>query len=252
MAEPVRKPDVREQFGVAVNTSALSMKASYEMPLDRIAAMGAAAAEVACGADLQRLSLAAMQVDVYRRSASMADLMSYPGTPDERDVIAAELGPMVWHIRYGRQHELLLKAVRLYARWLESRRLFDGVALQVRERFAARVMHEWLSDKCVICGGSGQLEITESGNLVRSRGRGQRNARFTQCRTKGNFGCQGTGRATASHTERARWMEFSIAEYDAGRWSQRFNAGLTWIEHRIAGRIKRPLTLQLERRRKHP
>jgi hypothetical protein len=122
----------------------------------------------------------------------------------------------------------------------------------VRVRFAGRVMHEWLSDKCVICGGSGQLEITESGNLVRSRGRGVRNARFTQCRTKGNTGCQGTGRATASHTERVRWMEMTIEQYDEGRWSQRFNAGLTWIEHRIAGRVKRPLTLQLERRTKRP
>jgi hypothetical protein len=251
MAEAVRKPDVREQFGSAVNTSALTIADGYETPLERVAAMGAAAAAIASGADRQGLPLAAMQLDVYRRSVPMADLMLDPGTPDERDMIVGELGPMVWHIRYGRQHGFIPQAIRLYARWLQASRLFQGVALPVLERFSARILHEWLSDRCVVCGGSGQLEITAAGNLVRSRGRGQRNARFTACRTRGGAdGCHGTGRAVASHTERAKWLDLGIEKYDEERWAQRFNAALIWIEHRIAGRMKRPLTLQLGRRTK--
>jgi hypothetical protein len=252
MANRNKAPDVIELVGCAVNSSALTFADNHERPLDRVAALGAAAAHVACGADLQGLTLAAAQEDVYRASAPMADLLLDPGTPDERDAIVGELGPMVIRIRYGRQHELTLKAIRLYSRWLRTSRLFSDLELALLERFAARVLHEWVSDRCVVCGGSGHLEITEAGNLVRARGRGQRNARFTPCRTKTGIGCQGTGRAIPSHRERARWLELSIAQYDEGRWQQRFNVGHAWLEHRIAHRLKRPLTAQLERSTKRP
>jgi hypothetical protein len=144
------------------------------------------------------------------------------------------------------------QAIVLYADWLVQRRLFADLAERrmLLERFSARVLHEWLSDRCVICGGSGQLEITSTGALVRARGRGQRNARFTACRTKSGTGCHGTGRAFPSHTARARWLELTHVEYDEQRWGQRFNAAITWLEHRIAGRLRRPLTRQLERRTK--
>jgi hypothetical protein len=244
------KPDVLELLGMAFNASSLELTPGHERPLDRVAALGAAAAEVACGADLKNLPLAAMQEDVYRRSAPMEDLMLEPGTPDERDVLAAELGQLFCHIRFGGHYKLLPRSIPLFARWLRTRRAFEAIDEKRIARFASRLLHEWLSDRCIVCGGSGRLEITAAGNLVKANGRGQRNARFTACRSKSGDGCMGTGRASISHQARASWLELSRADYDAERWSQKFTAALTWIELLIVGRIKRPLTAQLERRKR--
>jgi hypothetical protein len=243
------KPDIRELVGIAVNTSAL-VATREEGALDRVGALGAAALEISCGADLANLPVAAMALDVYQRSADMRDLMLDPGTPDERDQVVGELAPMLWHIREGKHERLVVLAIPLLARWFSGRRLLasvDGVLLQ---RFAGRVVHEWLSDRCVICGGTGRLELTSAGALIRPRGNMQRNARFTTCRTRGGGGCNGTGRAQPSHTERVRWLGVDRATYDAERWPQRFNAGQTWVKFLIHGRLHRPLTGQLERRRK--
>jgi len=248
MAEIATKPCIAELVGIAVNTSALTLREGHEAALDRIAALGAAAAEVALGADLAGLTLCAAQAEVYRQSASMADLLLDPGTPDERDVLAAELGPHLWHIREGAQHGLVPQAIRLFARWLRHRRLFAAftdVDQPKLERFAARVLHEWLSDKCIACGGSGKLERSRGGAWIRPRGSMQRNATFRPC-----TGCQGSGRAVASHGERARWLELTMAQYETDRWPQRFNAAAMWLTTLIHGRMKRPLTNQLERRKR--
>jgi hypothetical protein len=240
------KPDVLELLGVAVNASSLVLDERQERPLDRIAALGAAAAEIAAGADLKRLPLAAVQLDVYRASASMADLMLDPGTPDERDQLAAELGQLACHMRFGGQVELAKRAIPLFARWLKTRRLFADVdSARSLLLFAARVLDEWLSDKCLRCGGSGKLERSGSGSWIRPRGTGQRNATFRPCNA-----CDGCGRAAISHTARATWLEISREDYEAARWPQRFNAATTWLELLIVGRVKRALTLQLERRTK--
>lgn len=248
MAEPPVKPDLCELLGIAVNTSALELHATQERALDRIAALGVAAAEVACGADLQGLPLAAVQHDVYFASASMRDLMLDPGTPDARDVLAGELGPILWHIRYGGQHDQVRRAIPLFARWLQHRRLFREIQapdqLQFLERFSGRTLHEWLSDRCVACGGSGKLERTRSGAWIRPRGAMQRNATFRPC-----TGCHGNGRARPSATDRLRWLGISRDRYEADGWAQRFNAALGLLQL-IAARFKRPLTAQLERRKK--
>jgi hypothetical protein len=241
----VLKASVFEQVGIAVNASSLEMDPLAERALERVAALGAAAAEVAIGADIAGLTLAAMQVDVYRTSAPMADLLIDPGTPDVRDQVAGELGPMLLHIREGCQHGLVPSAVVLFARWLSHRRLFAGVDGPRLERFSTRVLHEWLSDKCIACGGSGKLERSRGGAWIRPRGSMQRNATFRPC-----MPCQGSGRAMASHGERARWLRLSMETYDAERWSQKFNAATTWLTTLIHGRMKRPLTNQLERRKK--
>jgi hypothetical protein len=248
MAE-VLKADVFELVGMACNASTLRMREGHEGALDRIAALGAAAAEIAIGADLAGLPLAAAQADVYRASAPMADLLLDPGTPDERDRLAAELGQNVMHIRYGGQDSLLPSAIRTFARWLAHRRLFAELAAGEHQdrltRFSARVLHEWLSDVCIACGGSGKHERTRGGSWVRPRGSMQRNATFRPCTA-----CQGSGRASPSHGERARWLGLTNEIYDAERWPQRFNAALHWLKLMIVGRMKRPLTNQLERRRK--
>lgn len=248
MAIAEKKPDIRELVGVAVNTSAL-VTTRGEGALDRIAAMGAAALEISLGADLANLPIAAMEGAVYRRSADMRDVMLDPGTPDERDQVIGELAPMLWHIRYGGQHGMLAQSIMLYTRWLSGRRQFASVETAILSRFAARILHEWLSDKCVVCGGSGRLEKTRTGDLIRGTGRMARNAVFVPCRTK-RGGCSGTGRSKPSPVERARWLGLDRATYDAQRWDQRFGAGQSMLKSLIVRRLHRPLTGQLERRKK--
>lgn len=247
MAASEKKPDIRELVGIAVNTSALDSSETHERAVDRIAALGAASLEVSLGADVARLPIAAMAGEVYRRSADMRDVMLDPGTPDERDQIAGELAPLLWHVRYGAQYSLLPAAVRLFARWLRMRAMFAGFVTEahflVLQRFSACVLHEWLSDRCIACGGSGKLERTRAGGWIRPRGSMQRNATFRPC-----AGCGGSGKARPSHGERARWLEIPLSWYESERWHQRFNAASTWLHQFHARRLERPLTAQLERR----
>src|SRR6202022_2396813 len=93
------KADIREQVGIAVNTSALVTR-SGETDLDRVAALGAAACEVSLGADLAGVPIAAAAAEVYRRSTDMRDVMLDPGDINPKDRLAGELGPLLWHIRY--------------------------------------------------------------------------------------------------------------------------------------------------------
>lgn len=245
MATESVKAGICELVGIAVNSSTLTLH-GHESALDRIAAVGAAAAEVSLGADLAGLTIAAAQPSVHRDSTPMADLLLDPGTPDLRDQLAGELGPMLLHIREGAQLGLVPSATILFARWLRSRRMFETFADQVKlERFSARVLHEWLSDRCVACGGSGKLERTRAGGWIRPRGSMQRNATFRPC-----TGCEGSGRARASHGERARWLDLKMAQYDSERWSQKFVIATTWLSSLIHGRMTRPLTRQLERGKK--
>lgn len=231
MAVIDEKPDIRELVGVAVNTSVLTLEPGHEGPLDRVAALGAASLAVSTAADRDNVTIAGSRHQVYGD-----DL-------DVRDVLVAELGPMLWHLRYGGQYGQIPKAVPLYARWLSGRRIFDSITdAALIERFAARVLHEWLSDRCVACGGSGKLERTKGGSWIRPRGSMQRNAVFRVCGA-----CNGTRRAMPSHTERVRWLGLELTVYESERWGQRFNAALAWLSV-IAARMHRPLTAQLERR----
>ncbi len=252
MAEAL-KADLFEQLGTAFNASALDLHPTHERAVERIAALGASAAEVASGADLQGLTLAAVQGDVYRASMSMRDLMLDPGTPDARDVIAGELGPKLLHILHGGQAGLVPSAIPLLAQWLRHRRLFSAFTLEQQpllERFAGCVLQELTSHTCPVCGGSGRLELSGNGTPIRALGRGQRNARFVLCRTKKGAGCGGSGRARPSPVARARWLGITLKAYDEDDWAQRFSASLAWVQYLIIGRLKRPLTAQLERRKK--
>jgi hypothetical protein len=40
-------------------------------------------------------------------------------------------------------------------------------------------------------------------------------------------------------------------EYDAGRWGAAINAAIAWLTKLLANRLNRPLTVQLERRKKY-
>lgn len=249
MSRERRKPDLRELVGVAVNTSALVFEPGYERALDRVAALGGAAARISTGADRAGLPRAAMEVETYRRSADMRLLMSKPGTPDERDQIAGELCPLLLHLREGGQLDCLPKAIQLFARWMRYRRTFadfdTDAHLVLLERFASRVMHEWLGDRCQRCGGTGKQERSRGGQWIRPRGSMQRNATFRACDI-----CHGSGRARPSNGERARWLEISLEWYESERWEQRYTAAQLWLKRILNNRLQRPLTAELERRTK--
>jgi hypothetical protein len=233
MGEVARKPDLREQVGVSVNASSLQSR-SYETPLDRVAAVGAAALDLQLGATAKGAPIAAVRDNIV--------------SPQDR--IAAELITELWHIRYGAQFDLVPQAVTHFAQWMLYRGRFDSLEPEARAamlpKLAARALHEWLSDRCPACGGSGKEERTREGRIVRPRGSMQRNATFIICRS-----CQGTRRRSACHIERARCLGITREDYDAGRWGATVNAAIAWLTKLLANRLNRPLTVQLERRKKY-
>lgn len=234
MGEPTRKPDIRELVGVAVNTSALTLKAGHELALDRVAAVGAAALAVQLGADREDVPICAARPLVYGVAL------------DPRDVLASELIPMLWHIRYGAQFDLVPKAVALFAEWIAYRPAFaEHQDVGLRRSFAVRVMHEWLSDRCTACAGSKRQQRSRSGAWIRPLGSMQRNATFRPCTA-----CCGSGRAPVRHPERMKTLGLTRAEYDAQHWAQRFTAALGWLNQMLPSRLVRVLTAELERRKR--
>lgn len=236
------RPDIREQLGVSFSASTLRMNGSEpgsETHLQRIAALGAAALHVAHGADL--------------RGEPIATVINAPRhEPNPQDVLNAELGRELYHIRHGGQHERLGQAVELFSQWLVFRARIQ-VALSKRDltpsewplflrQFSQRTLHEWLSDRCIACGGTGKLERSPTGAWIKPRGAMQRNATFRVCTT-----CEGSRRQPASHGDRARSVGLTPAQYDAERWDVHFGAALIWLTKLIERRLKKPLTVQLER-----
>lgn len=235
-----RKPDVREQVGRAVNSSHLVIRVRSEGDLDRVAALGAATLAVQLGAD-RRHAGSISSAAAAQGSASPAVIA--------KDRLAGELGALLWHIRFGRQHGHVPMAITLFAHWMMDRPQFaevqpDDARRLLLAQFAQVALHEWLSDRCVACGGSGKLERTSLG-LIRPRGSMQRNARFAPCR-----GCGGNGKARPNHKVRAR--AFGIAKncYFDQHWPARFIMAERWLSHALASRLVRPLTMQLERRKR--
>lgn len=238
MSALARKPCIRELIGTAVNASRLEVRAGHESPLERIAALGAAGLAVRYGADIEDVPIAAAKPLVY-------------GTePDPRDVLAGDLVPMLFHIRYGDQHGMVPKAIELFARWIAYRPAFaqyQGEAQRLLGSFAERVLHEWLSDRCTSCGGSGKHQRSQSGKWLKPWGSMQRNATFRPCGA-----CNGSRRATVRHPERMRALGLTREQYEEQRWPQRFNAALWWLGKLLPQRIIRALTAELERRKRQP
>lgn len=237
MSELARKRCIRELVGIAVNTSSLESEEGHERAVERIAALGAAALAVRLGADVQGVPIAGARALVY-------------GTElDPRDVLAGELVPVLWHIRYGRQFDLVPQAVHLFALWIAHRPAFTEYAgdehAGLRRLFSERAMHEWLSDRCVSCGGSGKHQRSPTGRWIRPSGSMQRNATYRPCDA-----CNGTRRSPVRHPERVKALGLTRAQYDDGRWPQRFTAALGWLNEFLPQRIVRSLTTQLERRKR--
>lgn len=238
---------LEESVGVAVNSSSLRIEArapGAETNLLRVAALGAAVLHVQHGAD---------RLGHRGRGVPVAQVVNSPGhEPKPIDQVAGELAGVLYHLRYGGQHELVGQAIILFAAYIGMRRRFGpdgmlaslepGARAQLLCRFAERSLHEWLSDRCIACGGSGKLERTESGSWVRPRGMMKRNAQFRVCAS-----CHGSRRAVPSHTERRKHLQLTLAQYEAQGWAQHFSASFTWLSSGHVGRLGRPLRVQLER-----
>lgn len=254
MTDQEGRRDLREQYGSAVNACALTLSEHRDTPLLLVAAMGAAAARIASGADRQNLPIASMQPEALERGrdvsqVDMRRLMLHPPArvgQDPRDLIASKLGPNLWHIVEGGQMELVPLVIEQFAEWLTYRHTFAAFTTpdQVRQlrAFSMRAMHELLSPRCVACGGTGKQERTRDGTPVRPRGSMQRNAVFVTC-----GGCGGTGQARPSDGERARALGVTMALYDRDGWPRRFVAANGWLKKIFAQRVRSPLTAELER-----
>jgi len=226
------RPDLRELLGVSVNASSLrsvARRPGGETALDRIGALGMATLAVRLRADREDVPVAANRDYVAER----------------QDVVAGELSALLWHIRYGGQHAMVSQAVAFFAEWMTWRQRTVEIDRALLVPFAERVMHEWLSDRCIACGGSGKLERTRSGSWIRPRGSMQRNATFRVCTA-----CHGSRRQATSHPARMKILGLTREQYEKRRWPQHFNAALIWLNEKLIARVHRPLTAELERRKR--
>lgn len=241
MSSKAERRTIQEHIGRAVNANTLRTEGrapGAETALLQVAAFGAAQLHVHHGAD--------------RRHQPIATVVSTPGhVPDEQDVLVSELSGLLWHIRYGGQHGFVPRATLLFALWMSHRGRFGAMVAEERapllHRLSVQAMHEWLSDRCIACGGSGKLERSASGSWIRPRGSMQRNATFRTCP-----GCDGSRRQAVSHTRRAVALGIDRKRYDDERWDAHCKAALTWLDKQLAKRPNRPLAAQLERTNAKP
>lgn len=228
-----------EQIGSAINSSHLEHNPRHETSIDLVGALGAAANAVSRGADIEDVQIGASRSVVYASGL------------DPRDVLAGELGPLLWHIRFGGQHGQVPRAIALFGQWMLHRAIIakanPPIPAEQLRAFAARVLHEWLSDRCQACAGSGKQERTAQGRWVRPLGRGIRNAQLRGCRI-----CGGNGRALPRHAERWRQLGITRDVYEGQRWERLFTMAHTWLQSSNLGRLMRPLTAELERRIRRP
>lgn len=239
---------LQELVGISVNSSSLRIEARApggETSLLRVAGLGAAVLHVQHGAD---------RAGPHGRGGPVAEVLAENGHVQQaQDVLVGELGSDLMHIREGRQFELLPQAITRFAAWCTYRRQFLDVGrfpdrmrlASLLPRYAERTMHEWLSDRCVACGGSGKLERVDGGSWVKPLGRMKRNAVLRVCTS-----CHGSRRQMPSHTARRVALGIEIKAYEYEGWGQHFNAGLSWLTNVMHKRLNRPLTVQLERSKK--
>jgi len=216
-------PGIQEQVGAAVNASVLTFKEGHERPLDRIAALGGAARVIAMDLDNERIP-----------------------NPVEVDRLAARLAPLLWRLKFGGDaaRETAIDAVRCFSGWMERQRYWrndrGNVSGQQLQFFAARVIREWLADKCAACGGTGLQELLRNGMTRRPRRFGDPEVRHVRCRA-----CHGSAAACVHANARAQALEISFSDYKA-HWPRRFDLAASWLRG-IANRLKRPLQSELER-----
>ncbi len=227
--KPGARPGVDEQLGVAWNTSSLTTELGHDWALQRVAAVGGACAVIAENAD--------------GPGCESSDEQDVPRSVD-RDRIEARLAPLLWRLKFASDATPLtaLDAVHLFVQWmaLQSywRRHRAHVEDAVLRLFAARVLYEWLADRCPACGGTGVQELLRGGATRRPRAFGDPNVRHVTCR-----GCGGSRRPRYRSGERAQALGISLALFEA-HWPRRFAMATSWLAS-IARRLKKPLHAQL-------
>lgn len=222
------KPGLMEMYAVAVQSSRLVLREKGEQHLDRVGAMGMAAAAIALGDQDARLPVASVRICP---------------TPTVERTRAAELAPALWRLVAEPQN--LQRVAELLAVWMTGQRRFmdwaphAGYADRLLP-FSHRVLHEWLHLRCGACGGSGRLQLTRDG-AVRTLGSAARNTKFIQCRT-----CQGHGKALMRPAEQAQALGLPLQVFEAAGWPRHFMIARGWID----GLLRRParhLRRELER-----
>lgn len=228
----VAKPDLMENYAVAVQASGLTLEENTERALDRLGAMGAAALALELGDQDARLTIGAAQLKPR---------------PTEMHHLAAALCPMLWRIQGAPQPSdaVIATAAQLFARWmsLQGRMADDAPGLAYSDRllpFAIRLLREWRFNRCGRCGGSGQLQLTAAGP-VRTLGTNARNGRFVQCKV-----CHGQGSALMDRVEQAGALGLNVKVFDDAGWTRRFRVGRVWIS-RLLRRPNAHLRRELER-----
>lgn len=212
--------DIMEVVGVAIGSSDLSSSETRERHVDMVAAVGAASGRLHYGnAGLPTVASA------MRPTASGADQ------------IAAELAPMLWHLKAGGQEQTALRVAGIFAGWMRCKPDFAAMHPQIVQAFAMRVVQEWCRTGCVRCRGAGVLEVDRRLGKVAPKSHA-RNARLVQCDL-----CFGSRRATPNHVDRAAWLGVTREVYDQEKWYRRFTVGLVWLDQ-IARRLRRPLQLE--------
>lgn len=236
MSDRRERRTLQERVGVSMNSSTLRMRGTdpgAETALERVAALGAAGLHVHHGADRLQLRVAAVVMQPAHKPAS-------------DDALAAELASLLWHIRYAGQHGYVERAGKLFAYWMRGRGRLAALAQEERDgllgKLAMRALHEWLSDRCIACGGSGKLEKSRTGSWIRPRGSMQRNATFRVCTA-----CDGSRRQATSHSQRVTALGISRDRYDSERWDAICKAAVHWLGNILPARLRRPLTLELEK-----
>lgn len=216
----IEGPGLGELVGVAVNAPKLLMVPGHMGPLDLVAALG------------------------YASRALLAKATDLP------ELLSAVLAPKLWRAKYGYDHEAVVLCVLLFEQRLLCRPYLTEIELAdagIVRRFAAQVVHEWLSDACDTCGGSGWLEVGKRGNLLRPQGR-YRNSKLQRCGA-----CRGTGRRRPNERERRRALaaedgrQVHHLEY-ADLWCHQFVLALTDLRE-IARTPRGPLQSALGRGR---
>jgi hypothetical protein len=250
--ESYSRPDIRELVGVAMSASVLAIDPNRgETALLRVAAVGGAANRIALNLDkpaqvtlASGLVFSQPLIAGVARDSKTARVLIGSQPPGDRSRLEAELAPLLWRMKYGRDAtaKTALDSIRLFATWLAGTTTWRESPVEANQarRFAARVLHEWIADKCPACAGTGLQELLRNGMTRKPRRYGDPAVRHVKCR-----GCHGATRPAPDMMARARALEISLSDYRA-HWATRMErAGMQLVA--ISRRLKKPLQSELER-----
>lgn len=225
MTITMQRPSLMEQIGTAANASRLVMDDKGEHELDRIAALGYAGIEM---------------------SSPRAYLGARWSVP-ETDRIRAELAVMLWRAKAARDDVCRRHAevylAELMREWPDFAGCEESKVTYTLRPFAARLIWEWIQDKCLGCCGTGLQEPVgkskgkrgrrkPSGQRVTLYGRGLQRVICAACR--------GTQRARIDDKARAAVLGLPMEWYLDLKWPRRFAKGRRELMD-IAGRVRDPL-----------